>query len=178
MLSLDVWRPSALYYTFENSVGQVSCCKREEKLSIEVWLRLSAVIILVKMKKTDRSVLVTAKATVVEHLQHYKKTKIVKKIVQSCLGPIETLRDPKLQLLALAIFLRNAQYSLGILMGPLILWITQGWSPRHLGLQAALTPKIGGMTAICLIIRTSEGCINGTFANQGILLYFLIWERR
>ena len=62
------------------------------------------------MKKTDRLVPVIAKVIVVEHLQHYKKTKIVKKIVQSCLGPIETLRDPKVQLLALVIFLRNAQY--------------------------------------------------------------------
>ena len=101
-----------MYYIFENSVGQVLCCKREEKLSIEVWLRLSAVIISMTMTETDRSVPVTAKVTVVEHLQHCKKTKIVKKIVQSCLGPIETLRDPKMQLLALAIFLRNAQYSL------------------------------------------------------------------
>ena len=125
LLSLVVWRLSALYYIFENSVGQVSCCKREEKLSIEVWLRLSAVIISMKMKEIDRSVPVTAKVIVVEHLQHYKKTKIVKKIVQSCLGPIETLRDLKLQLLALAIFLRNAQYS-QILMGPLIQWITPG----------------------------------------------------
>ena len=99
-------------YIFENSVGQVSCCKREGKLSIEVWLRLSVVIISEKMKKTDRLVPVIAKAIVVEHLQHYKKTKIVKKIVQLCLGPIETLRDPKVQLLALVIFLRNAQYSL------------------------------------------------------------------
>ena len=99
-------------YIFENSVGQVSCCKREGKLSIEVWLRLSVVIISEKMKKTDRLVPVIAKAIVVEHLQHYKKTKIVKKIVQLCLGPIETLRDSKLQLLALVIFLRNAQYSL------------------------------------------------------------------
>ena len=96
-------------YIFENSVGQVSCCKREGKLSIEVWLRLSVVIISEKMKKTDRLVPVIAKVIVVEHLQHYKKTKIVKKIVQLCLGPIETLRDPKVQLLALVIFLRNAQ---------------------------------------------------------------------
>ena len=99
-------------YIFENSVGQVSCCKKEGKLSIEVWLRLSVVIISEKMKKTDRLVPVIAKVIVVEHLQHYKKTKIVKKIVQLCLGPIETLRDPKVQLLALVIFLRNAQYSL------------------------------------------------------------------
>ena len=99
-----------MYYIFENSGGQVSCCKREEKLSIEVWLRLSVVIISEKMKKTDRLVPVIAKVIVVEHLQHYKKTKIVKKIVQLCLGPIETLRDPKVQLLALVIFLRNAQY--------------------------------------------------------------------
>ena len=97
-------------YIFENSVGQVSCCKKEGKLSIEVWLRLSVVIISEKTKKTDRLVPVIAKVTVVEHLQHYKKTKIVKKIVQLCLGPIETLRDPKVQLLALVIFLRNAQY--------------------------------------------------------------------
>ena len=97
-------------YIFENSVGQVSCCKKEGKLSIEVWLRLSVVIISEKMKKTDRLVPVIAKVIVVEHLQHYKKTKIVKKIVQLCLGPIETLRDPKVQLLALVIFLRNAQY--------------------------------------------------------------------
>ena len=97
-------------YIFENSAGQVSCCKREGKLSIEVWLRLSVVIISEKTKKTDRLVPVIAKVTVVEHLQHYKKTKIVKKIVQLCLGPIETLRDPKVQLLALVIFLRNAQY--------------------------------------------------------------------
>ena len=99
-------------YIFENSVGQVSCCKKEGKLSIEVWLRLSVVIISEKMKKTDRLVPVIAKVIVVEHLQHYKKTRIVKKIVQLCLGPIETLRDPKVQLLALVIFLRNAQYSL------------------------------------------------------------------
>ena len=101
-----------MYYIFENSVGQVLCCKREEKLSIEVWLRLSAVIISATTTETDLSVLVTAKVTVVEHLQHYKKMKIVKKIVQLCLEPIETLRDPKVQLLALVIFLRNAQYSL------------------------------------------------------------------
>ena len=99
-----------MYYIFENSVGQVSCCKKEGKLSIEVWLRLSVVIISEKMKKTDRLVPVIAKVIVVEHLQHYKKTKIVKKIVQLCLGPIETLRDPKVQWLALVIFLRNAQY--------------------------------------------------------------------
>ena len=99
-----------MYYIFENSVGQVSCCKKEGKLSIEVWLRLSVVIISEKTKKTDRLVPVIAKVIVVEHLQHYKKTKIVKKIVQLCLGPIETLRDPKVQLLALVIFLRNAQY--------------------------------------------------------------------
>ena len=99
-----------MYYIFENSVGQVSCCKKEGKLSIEVWLRLSVVITSEKMKKTDRLVPVIAKVIVVEHLQHYKKTKIVKKIVQLCLGPIETLRDPKVQLLASVIFLRNAQY--------------------------------------------------------------------
>ena len=97
-------------YIFGSSVGQVSCCKKEGKLSIEVWLRLSVVIISEKMKKTDRLVPVIAKVIVVEHLQHYKKTRIVKKIVQLCLGPIETLRDPKVQLLALVIFLRNAQY--------------------------------------------------------------------